>query len=281
MSFTGVFGLVLLVIVAIALLGPRKLPQGIEQLWLMLTNLRHTKAELPPLTLEQARRSWQRSGSILYDVIQILYGAVEHLVELRRGIFVVLGTLAGRRHPCRHLLQPILKLLTRAVRRRAAPVPQAHRHDLDLFRGHPQRGRGGHRAGAAHSRSCCSSARPWRRRAKSRSTGRVAIVGMPLVVVFFAAGMAFAYFILLPLMLQFLGSTGSDIATANWNIREYFSFVLAVMLWIGAAFETPVDHGAAGAPGHRLAEGDGASSGATPSSASRSSLPPSPPPWIR
>ena len=91
MSFTGVFGLILLAIVALALLGPSKLPAGIEQLWLMLTNFRRSQADQDPLTLEQARRIWQRSENPLYDVVQILYGTVEHLVELRHRIFVVLG----------------------------------------------------------------------------------------------------------------------------------------------------------------------------------------------
>jgi sec-independent protein translocase protein TatC len=35
-------------------------------------------------------------------------------------------------------------------------------------------------------------------------------------------------------------SFGTEFAEANWNIREYFSFVLAVLLWIGAAFLTPL-----------------------------------------
>ena len=48
MSVTGVFGLVLLLIIAISIIGPRKLPQGLEQLWLLLTNLRLTNGELPP-----------------------------------------------------------------------------------------------------------------------------------------------------------------------------------------------------------------------------------------
>ena len=41
-------------------------------------------------------------------------------------------------------------------------------------------------------------------------------------------------------MLQFLPTRAAMIAAPNWNIRDYFSFVLAVMLWIGAAFETPL-----------------------------------------
>jgi hypothetical protein len=93
MSFTGVFGLVMLIIVAIALLGPSKLPMGAEQLWLMLSNLRRTQQELPPMTMEQARRSWEASESPFYDLIQIMYGAVEHLVELRKRIFIVIAAM--------------------------------------------------------------------------------------------------------------------------------------------------------------------------------------------
>ena len=48
MSFTGVFGLVLLIVIAISIIGPRKLPQGIEQLWLLLTNLRTHQRRTPP-----------------------------------------------------------------------------------------------------------------------------------------------------------------------------------------------------------------------------------------
>ncbi len=47
MSVTGVFGLVLLLIIAISIIGPRKLPQGLEQLWLLLTNLRLSNGESP------------------------------------------------------------------------------------------------------------------------------------------------------------------------------------------------------------------------------------------
>jgi sec-independent protein translocase protein TatC len=53
-------------------------------------------------------------------------------------------------------------------------------------------------------------------------------------------GMAFAYYIMLPMGLKYLQGMGSAFASTAWNIREYFSFVLAVMLWIGAAFLTPL-----------------------------------------
>ena len=36
------------------------------------------------------------------------------------------------------------------------------------------------------------------------------IFGIPVVIVFFAVGITFAYFVLLPLMLKFLANTGGD-----------------------------------------------------------------------
>jgi sec-independent protein translocase protein TatC len=68
----------------------------------------------------------------------------------------------------------------------------------------------------------------------------VALVGMPLVAVFFILGLSFAYFIMLPFALKYLASFGSEVAQANWNVRAYFSFVLQVLLWIGFAFLTPL-----------------------------------------
>ena len=239
MSFTGVFGLVLLLIIAISIIGPRKLPQGLEQLWLLLTNLRLSNGELPPLTMEQARRSWQANGSILYGVIQILYGAEEHLLEIRRRIFVVMGTLLVSAILAGIFLQPMMKLLTRP----SGDVPLQFLKPTDMI--------------WVYMEIILSSAavitvpillieimlfiRPGLENPGEIAVYRTAIiVGMPLVIVFFVAGVVFAYFALLPIMLRFLANTGGDYASPNWNIREYFSFVLAVILWIGLAFETPL-----------------------------------------
>ncbi len=239
MSFTGVFGLVILAIAAIALLGPRKLPAGLEQLWLMLGNLRRSQAGVPPLTIEQARRSWQASGNPLYDLIQVMYGAVEHLLELRKRLFIVFGALAigavvaaifsndileFLKAPAEDVqlivlrptdmvwtqmevifsvaavvALPVLLYQTLLFIRPALETPQ----EVSLFRG-------------------------------------IALVGLPLVAIFFVVGMTFAYYVMLPFGLQFLQGFGTDIATPAWDIRGYFSFVLAVMLWIGAAFLTPL-----------------------------------------
>jgi sec-independent protein translocase protein TatC len=63
---------------------------------------------------------------------------------------------------------------------------------------------------------------------------------MPFSGVFFIAGVAFAYFVMLPLSLTYLGGFGTQFAQAQWNISEYVSFVLAILLWVGIAFQTPL-----------------------------------------
>lgn len=239
MSFTGVFGLVLLAIMALALLGPAKLPSGIEQLWLMLTNFRRSQAEQEPLTLEQARRVWQRSQSPLYDLVQILYGTVDHLVELRKRIFVVLGALLVGGIVAGIFANTILEFLKQP----AGGVPLIVLRPTDMIWTYFE---------VIFSAAAIVALpvllfqillfiRPALESPQELAIYRaVGIVGMPMVALFFVLGLAFAYFILLPFGLKYLQGFGSDLAQANWNIREYFSFVLAVMLWIGAAFETPV-----------------------------------------
>ena len=239
MSFTGVFGLVLLAIVSLALLGPAKLPQGMEQLWLMLTNFRRSQADQEPLTLDMARRMWQRSQSPLYDLIQILYGTVDHLVELRKRIFVVLGSLLVGGIVAGIFANTILEFLKRP----AGDVPLIVLRPTDMI--------------WTYFEVILSAAaivalpvllyqvllfvRPALESPQELTIYRtVGIIGMPMVTVFFVLGLAFSYFILLPFGLKYLQGFGGDLAQANWNIREYFSFILAVMLWIGAAFETPV-----------------------------------------
>lgn len=239
MSFTGVFGLVLLAVVALALLGPSKLPAGIEQLWLMLTNFRRSQADVEPLTLEQARRIWERSDSPLYDIVQILYGTVEHLVELRKRIFVVLGALVVGAVAAGIFANRILEFLTLP----AKGVPLVVLRPTDMI--------------WTYFEVILSAAaivalpvllvqilffiRPaLESPAELKLYRAVAVIGLPMVAIFFVGGLAFAYFIMLPFGLQYLQGFGSEIAQANWNVREYYSFVLAVMMWIGAAFETPV-----------------------------------------
>jgi len=239
MSFTGVFGLVMMAIIGIALIGPNKLPAGAEQAWLMLTNLRRSQADLPPLSIEQARRTWQASESPLYDLIQIMYGAVEHLMELRHRIFIVLIALVVGGVVAGFFVNDILAFLTAP----AQGVQLIVLRPTDMI--------------WTYFEVILSAAavvalpvifyqvlgfiRPALESPQEISIYRgVAFIGVPLVVIFFIIGMAFAYFIMLPFGLKYLMSFGTDLASPNWNIREYFSFVLAVLLWIGAAFLTPL-----------------------------------------
>jgi len=239
MSFTGIFGLVILLIAAIALLGPSKLPAGIEQLWLSITNFRRQQNELPILTLEQARRSWELSENPLYDLIQILYGAVEHLVELRHRIFIILGWLMGAAVLAFVFSNQLLALI--ALPKGdiqlivLAPIDMLWATFEVIF-------------GAAAVLTLpillyqlLRFAEPALESPTERATYRfIAFLGIPLVLIFFLLGSAFAYFIMLPFALKYLASFGLDIARASWNVRAYFSFTLGVMLWMGAAFETPL-----------------------------------------
>lgn len=241
MSFTGVFGLVMMLIIAIALLGPSKLPAGAEQAWLALTNVRRSQAELPSLTIEQARRTWQASESPLYDLIQILYGAVDHLVELRRRIFIVIaamlvgGILAGV------FVNNILAFLTNPAKQVGVELIVLRPTDMVWTYFQVILGAAAVAALPVIFYETLLFVRPALESPDELSMFRgIAFIGVPLIIIFFVGGMAFAYFVMLPFAIKYLYGFGTEFATANWNYKEYISFVLAVILWIGAAFLTPL-----------------------------------------
>lgn len=65
-----------------------------------------------------------------------------------------------------------------------------------------------------------------------------------LIVIFssicFLSGVAFAYFIMLPLTLQFAGEFGTPEIENNFAIAEYFSIIISVMLGAAVVFELPM-----------------------------------------
>ena len=66
---------------------------------------------------------------------------------------------------------------------------------------------------------------------------------IPLVVssvLLFYAGVAFAYFVVYPLMFGFLATTGPDGVAFMPEISQYLDFVLLLFLAFGIAFEVPV-----------------------------------------
>lgn len=70
---------------------------------------------------------------------------------------------------------------------------------------------------------------------RSRKWG---LFGIPIVVLFFLGGMAFAYFVMLPAALPFL----LNIMDIQTEVRpsSYISFVTSLMFWVGIAFEFPL-----------------------------------------
>ncbi len=56
----------------------------------------------------------------------------------------------------------------------------------------------------------------------------------------FLAGVLFAYFVMLPLTLQFAAQFGSPEIANNFSIDEYFSIILSVIIGAGLVFELPM-----------------------------------------
>ena len=62
----------------------------------------------------------------------------------------------------------------------------------------------------------------------------------PGVLLAFAAGVFFAYFVLIPPAVNFLLNWGSDLATPLIRIGNYVNVMLMLLFWMGVVFETPV-----------------------------------------
>ncbi len=65
-------------------------------------------------------------------------------------------------------------------------------------------------------------------------------LALPMAALSFVVGVAFAYFVMLPAALGYLGQFGSEIAETNWAVGEYIAFVTNLVFWIGIVFETPL-----------------------------------------
>ncbi len=72
----------------------------------------------------------------------------------------------------------------------------------------------------------------------SRSSRIFGLYAIPIAVIFFLGGMAFAYFILLPTAIPFLVNFGG--ITSQIRPSSYIRFVTSIMFWIGIAFQFPL-----------------------------------------
>lgn len=59
-------------------------------------------------------------------------------------------------------------------------------------------------------------------------------------IILFYAGMAFAYYIVFPLVFGFFTSVGPEMVKISTDIRSYLDFILALFFGFGLAFEVPI-----------------------------------------
>ena len=60
------------------------------------------------------------------------------------------------------------------------------------------------------------------------------------VLLFFLAGASFAYYVLLPVGIGFMLALGDGVAIPMIRISDYMDVVIALSLWTGLIFETPI-----------------------------------------
>ena len=69
---------------------------------------------------------------------------------------------------------------------------------------------------------------------------RYLLMFLPAVVLTFALGVLFGYFVLLPPALRFLLTFDADIATPMIRVGNYMSIVTRLLFWLGIVFEIPI-----------------------------------------
>lgn len=76
--------------------------------------------------------------------------------------------------------------------------------------------------------------------ALTRREKRYVYLILPWTALMFVAGVLFGYFLMIPPMIKFLLTFGSDIATPQIRIGNYVSIVTRLLLLTGLVFEMPV-----------------------------------------
>ncbi len=65
------------------------------------------------------------------------------------------------------------------------------------------------------------------------------LIAIPVASILFASGVAFSYFVMLPVAIPFLVTFLTGVQTTP-RLSNYIFFVTNMMFWIGIAFETPI-----------------------------------------
>ncbi|HUS69366.1 MAG TPA: twin-arginine translocase subunit TatC [Anaerolineae bacterium] len=236
---TDIIWLALLCFVALIVLGPRKLPEGVEALWLSLTNLRRSQQNLEPLDLEPAREDWRRQGSPIAGIVQFLYSVTEHLVELRyRAIKAGLALIAASAVSML-FTGKVMEILVRP----AGDLKPIFLRPTELFFTYFKVALmvGVLLALPYLIFQLLAFVAPAMENPKEKSYFRnLVFFGTVPGTIFFLAGVTFCYVVMLPFALGYLKSFGANIAEPQWTIASYISFVLTFMLGMGLVFETPL-----------------------------------------
>lgn len=63
---------------------------------------------------------------------------------------------------------------------------------------------------------------------------------LPMVIIAFTTGMAFAYYVLFPPAFNFLFNFGSENINAEIRISSYINVLISLMFWMGVIFQIPL-----------------------------------------
>lgn len=69
---------------------------------------------------------------------------------------------------------------------------------------------------------------------------RYVFVLLPSAFILYLAGVAFAWFLLIPAAIHFLSSFNLGVFQTEWTSQNYIPFVTALLFWIGVCFELPL-----------------------------------------
>lgn len=69
---------------------------------------------------------------------------------------------------------------------------------------------------------------------------RYVYIFLPSATVLFLLGVTFAWLILLPAAIDFLGSFLPTVFSPEWTSQEYIRFATSFMFWLGVSFEMPL-----------------------------------------
>jgi sec-independent protein translocase protein TatC len=68
---------------------------------------------------------------------------------------------------------------------------------------------------------------------------KITLSYIPALFLLFIVGISFGYFIIFPMVLEFLVSMGADMFVTNFTAERYFRFILNMTLPFGVLFELP------------------------------------------